>query len=58
MAWIEAPLDGEFSLVRSAVRAGLGWPTAAAKDTPAAPEVMSLGEFEPDVWLPPITRQY
>jgi DNA-binding transcriptional LysR family regulator len=54
VAWIEAPLDGEFSpLLQRRVDAGLGWIAAASEDVPAALEVMSLGEFEPDVWLPP-----
>ncbi len=54
VAWIEAPLDGEFSPVLGRrVDAGLGWLTTAGQDVPAALEVMSLGEFEPDVWLPP-----
>jgi hypothetical protein len=53
VAWIEASLDGEFSpVLRRRVDAGLGW-LAAGEDVPAALEVMSLGEFEPDVWLPP-----
>jgi DNA-binding transcriptional LysR family regulator len=54
VAWIEASLDGEFSpVLRRRVDAGLGWLTAAGEDVPVALEVMSLGEFEPDVWLPP-----
>ena len=54
VAWIEAPLDGEFSpVLRRRADAGLGWLTAPDEDVPAALEVMSLGEFEPDVWLPP-----
>ena len=54
VAWIEAPLDGEFSpVLRRRVDAGLGWLAAAGEDGPAALEVMTLGEFEPDVWLPP-----
>ena len=54
VAWIEAPLDGEFSpVLRRRVDAGLGWLTAAGEDVPAALEVMSLGEFEPDVWIRP-----
>ena len=53
VAWIEAPLDGEFSpVLRRRADAGLGWLAAAGEDVPAALEVMSLGEFEPDVWLP------
>jgi DNA-binding transcriptional LysR family regulator len=54
VAWIEAPLDGEFSpVLRRRVDAGLGWLAATGETMPAALEVMSLGEFEPDVWLPP-----
>jgi DNA-binding transcriptional LysR family regulator len=53
VAWVEAPLDGEFfPVLRRRVDAGLGWLTAG-EEMPAALEVMSLGEFEPDVWLPP-----
>jgi DNA-binding transcriptional LysR family regulator len=53
VAWIEAPLDGMFSPVRQhRADAGLGWLTAAGEDVAAALEVMSLGEFEPEVWLP------
>ena len=54
VAWIEAPLDGEFSpVLRRRADTGLGWLTAADDDGPTALEVMRLGEFEPDVWLPP-----
>ena len=54
VAWIEAPLDTEFTpVLRHRADAGLGWLTAADEDVPAALEVMSLGEFEPDVWLRP-----
>ena len=53
VAWIEAPLDGEFSPVRQhRADAGLGWLTAGDHDVPAPLEAMSLGNFEPDVWLP------
>jgi DNA-binding transcriptional LysR family regulator len=53
VAWIEAPMDGGFSPVRRhQADAGLGWLTAPGEDVAAALEVMSLGEFEPDVWLP------
>jgi DNA-binding transcriptional LysR family regulator len=53
VAWIEAPLDEEFTPVHQRrVDAALGWLAAAGHDGPAALEVMSLGEFEPDVWLP------
>jgi DNA-binding transcriptional LysR family regulator len=54
VAWIETTLDGEFSPVRQRrADAGLGWLTAKGEDVPAPLEVMSLGDFEPDVWLPP-----
>jgi len=54
MGWIETTLDGEFSpVLQRRADAGLGWLTAKDEDVPAPLEVMSLGEFEPDVWLPP-----
>jgi DNA-binding transcriptional LysR family regulator len=54
VAWIETTLDREFSLVRHhRADAGLGWVTGKGEDVPAPLEVMSLGEFEPDLWLPP-----
>jgi DNA-binding transcriptional LysR family regulator len=54
VAWIETTLDGDFSPVRQRrADAGLGWLTAKGEDVPAPLEVMSLGDFEPDVWLPP-----
>jgi DNA-binding transcriptional LysR family regulator len=54
VTWIETTLDREFSPVRQRrADAGLGWLTAKGEDMPAPLEVMSLGEFEPDVWLPP-----
>ena len=53
VVWMETPLDAEFSLVRQRrADAGLGWLTTPADALPAPLEVMSLGEFEPDVWLP------
>jgi DNA-binding transcriptional LysR family regulator len=53
VAWMETALDAEFSLVRQRrADAGLGWLTVAGDALPAPLEVMSLGEFEPDVWLP------
>ena len=53
IAWVEAPLDAGFSLVgQRRADAGLGWLTASPEALPAPLEVMSLGEFEPDVWIP------
>src|SRR5262249_60887507 len=53
VAWIDTPLDAEFSLVRQhRADAGLGWLTASPDTLPAPLEAMSLGEFEPDLWIP------
>jgi DNA-binding transcriptional LysR family regulator len=53
ITWLEMALDGEFSPIRQRrADAGLGWLTASP-DTLAAPlEAMTLGQFEPDVWVP------
>ena len=53
IAWMEAPLDAEFSLIlQRRADAGLGWLTGSPQELPAPLDVMSLGEFEPDVWIP------
>ena len=53
VAWLEMALDAEFSPVRQRrADAGLGWLTVAGAIVPPLPDVMDLGEFEPDVWLP------
>src|SRR5215471_15798767 len=53
IAWLEASLDAEFSLIRQRrADAGLGWLTASPEALPAPLDVMSLGDFEPDVWVP------
>ncbi len=51
LAWLETALGPEFSLI-STRRAdvGLGWLTE--ETVPAALEVMTVGEFEPEVWVP------
>jgi DNA-binding transcriptional LysR family regulator len=53
LSWLETVLDAEFSLI-SARRAdaGLGWLAAGRPTLPAALEVMTVGEFEPEVWVP------
>jgi len=53
VTWLEAALDGEFSMVQQRkADAGLGWLTGA-RDEPFAPlDVMTLGEFEPRLWIP------
>jgi DNA-binding transcriptional LysR family regulator len=51
--WQETTLDTEFSLIRTRrADAGLGWLTTSPDAVPAPLEVMILGEFEPDVWIP------
>jgi DNA-binding transcriptional LysR family regulator len=61
IAWLETPLDAEFSLIRQRrADAGLGWLTASPEALPAPLDVMSLGDFEPDVWVPsrhPVARR-
>jgi len=53
IAWLEAPLDAEFSMIRQhRADAGLGWLTAGPEALPAPLDVMSLGNFEPDTWVP------
>jgi DNA-binding transcriptional LysR family regulator len=53
IAWIETPLDAEFSLIRQhRADAGLGWLTAGREALPSPLDVMGLAEFEPDVWIP------
>jgi DNA-binding transcriptional LysR family regulator len=53
LAWLEMALDPEFSLI-STWRAdvGLGWLTAGPEAVPEGLEVMVVGEFEPEVWIP------
>jgi DNA-binding transcriptional LysR family regulator len=52
VTWLEVQLDAEFSLVRRRhADAALGWVTSS----PAAPgplDFMTLGEFEPELWVP------
>jgi len=51
--WMDTPLDAEFSPVRRRqADAGLGWLTASPDALPAPLDAMSLGEFEPDLWIP------
>jgi DNA-binding transcriptional LysR family regulator len=53
IAWMETPLDAEFSLIRQhRADAGLGWLTAGPEALPSTLDVMGLAEFEPDVWIP------
>jgi DNA-binding transcriptional LysR family regulator len=53
IAWMETALDAQFSPIRQRrADAGLGWLTAGPDALPAPLEAMTLGEFEPDVWIP------
>jgi DNA-binding transcriptional LysR family regulator len=54
ITWLETPLDVEFSpIAQRRADAGLGWLTASPDTLPAPLEAISLGQFEPEVWLPP-----
>jgi DNA-binding transcriptional LysR family regulator len=52
VAWMETPLDAEFSLIQQhRADAGLGWLAAAGQTLPASLEAMNIGEFEPGAWI-------
>jgi DNA-binding transcriptional LysR family regulator len=53
ITWLEALLDAEFSLIRQRrADAALGWVTSDPAVLPDPLDVMTLGEFEPEVWAP------
>ena len=53
ITWTETALDAEFSPIRQhRADAGLGWLTASSDALPAPLEATSLGQFEPDAWIP------
>jgi hypothetical protein len=53
VAWLERPLDAEYSLIQRRQAAGGGsWLAAGPEALPAPLDAMSLGEFEPEVWIP------
>jgi DNA-binding transcriptional LysR family regulator len=53
ITWMETPLDAEFSPIREhRADAGLGWLTGSPDTLPAPLDAMSLGQFEPEVWIP------
>ena len=53
IVWLETPLDAEFSLIRQGrADAGLGWLTDRPEALPVPLDAMSLGDFEPEVWIP------
>jgi DNA-binding transcriptional LysR family regulator len=52
VTWMETPLDSEFSLIcQRQADAGLSWLTASPDTLPAPLDAMTLGEFQPDLWL-------
>jgi DNA-binding transcriptional LysR family regulator len=52
LTWLETALDAEFSLISTRrAEAGLGWLTPGPQTVPAALEVITVGEFEPEVWV-------
>jgi DNA-binding transcriptional LysR family regulator len=53
VTWMDTPLDAEFSPIREhRADAGLGWLTASPDTLPAPLDAMTLGQFEPEVWIP------
>ena len=53
LTWLEVALDAEFSLLSTRqADAGLGWLTAGPPTVPAGLEVLTVGRFEPEVWVP------
>ena len=53
ITWMNTPLDAEFSPIRQhRADAGLGWLTADPDTLPAPLDAMSLGQLEPEVWIP------
>ncbi|HEY6313034.1 MAG TPA: LysR family transcriptional regulator [Streptosporangiaceae bacterium] len=53
VTWMDMPLDAQFSPIREhRADAGLGWLTPSPDTLPAPLDAMSLGQFEPEVWIP------
>ncbi len=53
VTWLEAPVDAGFSLIRQRrADAALGWVMSDPAVLPDPLDVMTLGEFEPEVWVP------
>ena len=53
VTWLETPLDADFRVIRQRrADAGLGWLASADGTLPDPLDVMSLGEYEPEVWIP------
>src|SRR5260370_26218131 len=53
ITWMDTPLDAQCSPIREhRADAGLGWLTASPRTLPAPLDAMTLGQFEPEVWIP------
>jgi DNA-binding transcriptional LysR family regulator len=53
VTWLEVPLDARFSLIRRRhADAALGWVMSDPAVLSGPLDVMTLGEFEPEVWIP------
>jgi DNA-binding transcriptional LysR family regulator len=53
VAWLDTFLDTEFTIIcQRRADAGLGWLTPADLALPAPLDVMKLGNFEPEAWIP------
>jgi DNA-binding transcriptional LysR family regulator len=53
LVWMETPVDAGFSpICQHQADAGLGWLTDGPDALPAPLDAMTLGEFEPDLWIP------
>ncbi len=53
ITWMDTALDAELAPIRQhRADAGLGWLTASPDTLPAPLDAMSLGQFEPEVWIP------
>jgi DNA-binding transcriptional LysR family regulator len=53
ITWMDTPLDAQFSPIRQhQADAGLGWLTASPDTLPDPLDAMTLGQFEPEVWIP------
>jgi hypothetical protein len=53
VTWLEAPVDAGFSLIRQQrADAALGWVMSDPAVLPDPLDVMTLGKFEPEVWVP------
>ncbi|MEU1034083.1 LysR family transcriptional regulator [Streptomyces mirabilis] len=53
VTWLETSLDADFSsILQRRADAALGWMSPANRALPDPLDVMDIGSFEPDVWIP------